>query len=216
MSPTVRTYQLPPTALMPNSPKPLLHYPSFFKESDCTPGHVFKSLQAYRWSARWLVRYGHNQVSHYHSAVHECMVVLSGSAKILFGVADLEGQEGSSGPDGIQEEGGILLDARVGDVFVLPAGLAHKTHHPSPAAELLRLSPGDGHDVSDEEMGAAMEKIELSGFTMIGAYPKDGNDWDFAVGGDSEGGYESVWAVPNPEYDPVLGDSDEGICGLWR
>lgn len=101
-------------------------------------------------------------------------------------------------------------------MFVLPAGLAHKTHHPSPEAELLRLSPGDGHNVSDEEMGAAMEKIQLSGFTMIGAYPKDGNDWDFAVGGDSEGKYDGVWAVPNPEFDPVLGKSEEGICGRWR
>lgn len=89
MTPTVRTYHLPPTALMPNSPKPLLHYPSFFNESECTPPHVYKALQHHGWRARWLVRYGRNQISHYHSGVHECMVVLSGTAKILFGVADV-------------------------------------------------------------------------------------------------------------------------------
>lgn len=214
MAPDVRTYRLPPTALMPNPPKPLLHYPSFFNPSDCKPPHVFKMLQDHGWRARWLVRYGHNQESHYHSGVHECMVVLSGSAKILFGVADVDGEDG--GPDGVQEEGGILLEAHVGDVFVLPAGLAHKTHHPNPPGELLRLSPGDGHDVSDEEMEAAMEKIELSGFTMLGAYPKRGDDWDFAVAGESEGQYEKVWAVPNPEFDPVLGKSEDGLCGRWR
>lgn len=209
MAPEVRTYILPPTALMPNSPKPLLHYPSFFRRSECTPGDVFKRLRDNNWRARWIFRYGHDQDSHYHSGVHEAMVVLSGNAKILFGVADV-------GLEGIQEEGGILLEARVGDVFVLPAGLAHKTHHPSPPGEFLLLSPGDGHDISDEDMGTAMEKIELTGFTMIGAYPKHGNDWDFALAGESEGHYEKVWAVPNPEYDPVLGKSEEGICGRWR
>jgi len=145
------------------------------------------------------------------------MVVLSGSAKILFGVADLgdEGEHGS-GESMVPEEGGLLLEAHVGDVFILPAGLAHKTHHPNPAAELLRLSPGDGHDVSDEDMEAAMGKIQLSGFTMLGAYPKKGNDWDFALGGAHEGRYEEVWSVPNPELDPVLGNSEYGLCTHWR
>lgn len=136
------------------------------------------------------------------------MVVLSGRAKILFGVADVGGED-------TQEEGGILLEANVGDVFVLPSGLAHKTHDPDPSAPLQRLSPGDGHHVDDEEMRAAMSTVQLSGFTMLGAYPIDGNEWDFAMGGDSQGRYEEVWSVPNPEYDPVLGKSEEGICTQW-
>ncbi|RYP02021.1 hypothetical protein DL764_005989 [Monosporascus ibericus] len=205
----VQKYQLPPTALVPNSPKPLLYYPVFFKESDCTPSKVYEVLNSNGWQVRWLIRYGLNQQSHYHSAVHECMVVLSGSAKILFGVADLGGEDSG------QEEGGILLEANVGDVFILPAGLAHKTHDATPPAEVLRLSPGDGHNVSDDEMQITMGNVQLSGFTMLGAYPRHGSDWDISVGGDSKGKYDRVWSVPNPENDPVLGKSEDGICGHW-
>ncbi|TPX09850.1 uncharacterized protein E0L32_008872 [Thyridium curvatum] len=206
----IRKFTLPPTALMPNSPKPLLQYRGVFKESEVTPSNMYKVFKGNGWLGRWIFRYGSTQESHYHSAVHECMVVLSGSARIRFGVADTGGKD-----DG-HEDGGILLDARVGDVFVLPAGLAHKTHGASPPAEFMLLSPGNGHDVGEEEMEAAMAKIQLSGFTMLGAYPRNGRDWDFAKGGDSEGRYEEVWAVPNPERDPVFGDSDTGILAEWH
>jgi hypothetical protein len=37
----VKTYTLPPTALMPNSPQPLLHYPGLFSnKDDCTAEKV--------------------------------------------------------------------------------------------------------------------------------------------------------------------------------
>ncbi|CAI4219558.1 unnamed protein product [Parascedosporium putredinis] len=194
MAPRVDKYFLPPTALMPNSPKPLLHYPSFFTPDECTPSNVYKILRNNGWRARWLARYGPNQPSHYHSAVHECMVVLSGSARVLFGVADL------------------TEDIIGGDVFVLPAGLAHKTHDPSPVSEFAWLSPGDGRAPSDEDMEAVMSTVQLSGFTMLGSYPQAGEDWDFAVGGESEGQYEKVWSVPVPERDPVQGEQRVGYA----
>jgi uncharacterized protein YjlB len=49
---------------------------------------------------------------------------------------------------------------------------------------------------------------------MMGAYPV-GSEWDFAVGGESEGVYQRVWEVAKPERDPVLGNGEEGLCGLW-
>lgn len=217
MAPRVDKYFLPPTALMPNSPKPLLHYPSFFTPDECTPSNVYRILRSNRWRARWLARYGPNQPSHYHSAVHECMVVLSGSARVLFGVADLTEDitGGSSKTENAMEEGGLLLDAHVGDVFILPAGLAHKTHDPNPVSEFAWLSPGDGRAPSDEDMEAAMSTVQLSGFTMLGSYPQAGEDWDFAVGGESEGQYEKVWSVPVPERDPVQGGAEGGLCTHW-
>jgi uncharacterized protein YjlB len=42
-----------------------------------------------------------------------------------------------------------------------------------------------------------------------------GSEWDYAVGGDSEGEYQQVWDVAKPEKDPVLGDGKEGLCSLW-
>jgi hypothetical protein len=52
-------------------------------------------------------------------------------------------------------------------------------------------------------------------FMMMGAYPY-GGVWDFAVGGDHEGREELVWRVAMPGRDPVLGESEEGVLGLWK
>jgi uncharacterized protein YjlB len=135
------------------------------------------------------------------------MVVLTGTARIRFGVADVSD---STSPESTSEEGGIELEANAGDVFILPAGTAHKTYETSPAASLKLLTPGDGHAVDLE----GLEGVELEGFTMMGAYP-EGSHWDHAVGGESEGVYQQVWDVAKPERDPVLGDGEEGISGLW-
>lgn len=186
----VRKYQLPPTSLIPNSPRPLLHYTRHL--SDKSPVAIWDLLRSNGWQVQWIFRYGPTQQSHYHSEAHECMVVLTGTAKIRFGVADAE-------------DGGIVLDAAPGDVFILPAGLAHKTFDAEPVAEFKLLSPGDPREVDDEQMRVFMEGGKLSGFTMMGAYPGDGSRWDFAVGGESEGGYDKVWAVPVPAKDPVMG-----------
>lgn len=135
------------------------------------------------------------------------MVVLTGSAKIRFGVADISS---NTSPAASSEEGGIELEASAGDVFILPAGTAHKTYDTLPEAPLKLLTPGDGHATDLEDL----ESVKLEGFTMMGAYP-EGSEWDHAVGGDSEGVYQQVWDVPKPEKDPVLGDERGGLCGLW-
>ena len=56
-------------------------------------------------------------------------------------------------------------------------------------------------------------ELEISGFTMMGLYPR-GMTWGWSEGGDHVGQYNSVWNVPNPEFDPVLG-SNGGINELW-
>lgn len=134
------------------------------------------------------------------------MVVLTGTARIRFGVADTSHDNSHPG----KEEGGIELDASPGDVFILPAGTAHKTFNTVPESSLKLLTPGDGHAVDLE----GLKGVEPEGFTMMGAYP-EGSVWDFAVGGESEGVYEAVWSVPKPGKDPVLGGQDGGLCGLW-
>ena len=153
------------------------------------------------------------------------MAVLSGTATIRFGVGDTDHNDLEASTYGdAKEAGGIELTANAGDVFVLPAGTAHKTFDTTPAAFKL-LTPGDGHGLdiseinggmgSEEAENEVLRRIELTGFTMIGSYPKDGSRWDFQIGGEDEGKFENVWAVVKPEMDPVLGKADEGLCGTW-
>ncbi len=144
------------------------------------------------------------------------MTVLTGSATIRFGVADTSSDLDESTHGSAQEAGGVELQAKAGDVFILPAGTAHKTFDTSPKAEFVLLTPGDGHGIDADDPRKALSEIELDGFTMIGAYPRNGGGWDFAKGGENEGEYEKVWSVPLPEQDPVLGDAREGLCGIWQ
>ena len=213
----VTKYYLPPTALIPNSPQPLLYYPKLlFTNPSESPLSVYDTFSSNGWQAQWIFRYGPTQDSHYHSAAHECMAVLSGSARIRFGVADTTSDLEDSTHGSGKEADGVEIDASRGDVFVLPAGTAHKTFDTRPDAEFKLLTPGAGKDVRPEDMRHALAEIELDGFTMLGAYPRGGSSWDFATGGEHVGKYEEVWSVQKPENDPVLGKAVEGLCGQWE
>ena len=141
------------------------------------------------------------------------MAVLSGTAIIRFGVADTSEDLNANTYERAWEDGGLELEAAAGDVFVIPAGIAHKTYDAKPDAEFKLLTPGTGHDIEagDRDIKDTLAKVQLSGFTMMGAY--SGGDWDFVRGG---GAYEKAWAVPKPEFDPVFGKSPQGLCVTWR
>ncbi|ETN42985.1 uncharacterized protein HMPREF1541_02143 [Cyphellophora europaea CBS 101466] len=211
----VKKYNLPPTALIPNSPQPLLHYPGLLQDLDCNAPGVHDTFTKNGWKTQWIFRYGPSQRSHYHSRAHECMVVLSGRATIRFGVADTSADLSASTHGPARESGGVEVPAQKGDVFILPAGTAHKTFDTTPG-EFKLLTPGDGHGIEAGNAREALGSIQLDGFTMIGAYPVGGGEWDFAKGGEDEGAYEKVWAVPKPESDPVLGQAPEGLVGQWK
>lgn len=220
----VKKYHLRPTALIPNSPFPVLHYPSFLPAGDEHDGTQQQQsiaarfhglLSRHGWQAQWIFRYGASQRSHYHSAAHECMAVLTGSATVRFGAADTTGDMHENTHGRGWEDGGVEVAARAGDVFVIPAGVAHKTFDTRPEAEFKLLTPGDGHGLP-EDAGDILDEIELDGFTMLGAYPVDGGPWDFAEGGEGKEVFERAWAVPPPTLDPVLGESTEGVRGLWK
>ena len=209
----VKKYSLPPTRLIPNSRYPLLHYPNILPSP--SPTEVYDIFSGNGWDVQWIYSYGRTQKSHYHSAAHECMAVLSGEATIRFGVADEPGADLEESTHGkAREDGGVEVKAKVGDVFVLPAGVAHKTFDAEPEGDLKLLTPGDGHRIASDDVAKVLEGIELSGFTMIGGYPEGGR-WDFAVGGEHTGKFEEVWGVPKPDRDPVLGSDPAGLTGLW-
>ncbi|KAK3175533.1 hypothetical protein K4F52_010189 [Lecanicillium sp. MT-2017a] len=206
----VNKFFLPPTDLIPNSPRPLLQYKKVLQTpanaSHCDPVEVYDLFNDNGWKVSWIFRYGATQKSHFHSQAHECMAVLSGAARIRFGVADTSADLDENTHGTAWEAGGVELDAEAGDVFVIPAGVAHKTYNTQPSAEFALLTPGRGHGLGTDDPKAALKKITLDGFTMMGAY--SGGDWDFVEAG---GNYEQVWAVPKPECDPVLGKDERGL-----
>lgn len=143
------------------------------------------------------------------------MAVLSGSATLRFGVADTAADMDENTYGSGREEGGVEIEARAGDVFLIPAGVAHKTFDARPEAEFGLLTPGDGHSVAAEDVRGALDGVEISGFTMIGAYPVDRGSWDFQKGGEDVLDREKVWSVEIPECDPVLGKSQDGLLRYW-
>lgn len=52
--------------------------------------------------------------SHYHSTTHEALAVFRGNARLRFGVSNND-----------NADNGIELTVNVGDVIVIPAGVAH-------------------------------------------------------------------------------------------
>ena len=149
------------------------------------------------------------------------MVVLSGTATIRFGVADTTDDMEANTYGDARESGGVEVEAKVGDVFIIPAGVSHKTYDAKPVEEFVLLTPGDGHRIATREgpggeagdVRRVLEETKLSGFTMIGAYPQ-GEEWDSKTGGEDEGRFEDVWKVQKPERDPVYGVKG-GLCELW-
>lgn len=163
------------------------------------------------WKVSWIFRYGPTQQSHYHSKAHECMAVLSGTATIRFGAADTSEDLDENTHGSAWESGGIELEAEAGDVFVIPAGVAHKTYNAKPDGEFALLTPGRAQGIEARDVKKVLADVVLSGYTMMGAY--SGGEWDFVKSG---GDYEKVWSVPKPKYDPVFGESGQGLGKEWR
>ncbi|KAF2220997.1 hypothetical protein BDZ85DRAFT_297692 [Elsinoe ampelina] len=216
--PEIHRYHLAPTTLIPNSPLPLLHYKHFFPPTT-SPGPIFDLHERNSWTINWIYRYGPTQPSHYHSLTHESMTVLSGRATIRFGAADLSPDLDANtwGKAGVDfEAGGVEVRAEKGDVFIVPAGVAHKTYDAEPGAGFALLTPGRGKGVEAGDRRGAVEGVVLEGFTMMGAYPRGGVEWDFVEGERGRERRERSWGVGRPGRDPVLGEEKRGICGTWR
>ncbi|KAJ5100258.1 hypothetical protein N7456_006310 [Penicillium angulare] len=209
-------YNIKPTKLIPNSPKPLIHYKGcFLRDGKVDPVLAYDTFKSNGWDPQWVTRYGSHQRSHYHGQAHEVMAVLSGPGAIRWGVADLDDDSDKHTYGGANEEGSLHMQANVGDVFVIPAGITHKNYNPYTASTRdATCLTGDAHYIESEDPRKLVGELPLIEFTMIGAYPT-GSTWTWEEGGDHVGRYESVWNIPNPVRDPVRGDQG-GINKLWR
>jgi uncharacterized protein YjlB len=75
------------------------------------------------WSAAWVNGiYAHH---HYHSTAHEVLGIVAGWVRVRLG-----------------GEGGKTVELRVGDVVVIPAGVAHKNEGASPDLVVVGAYPG--------------------------------------------------------------------------
>lgn len=107
----VSKHQIPAYKLLPNTSiqrKPLLIYHGAFQGTA-------SQIEAHLSSVGVVVpqwRYTMYSTTHFHSNTHEVLSIFSGSAKLCFG--------GEDNPERLETV------AEKGDVFVLPAGVAHR------------------------------------------------------------------------------------------
>jgi len=182
---TAKTYLLKEYQEFPNSSQhglPLVIFRPFANGdgdgSSLDPNQVEKLLGSNGLQAAW--RYGMYPFDHYHSNTHEVLVPYSGTAELAFGH--------SESPSCIHHT------ARAGDVYIVPAGVVHRSMSQS------------------------------SDFQMVGSYPVDGVDWDNCRGGKSEQTsklWERVKELGRKEnrleLDPVYGeDKDAPLFQLWK
>jgi uncharacterized protein YjlB len=115
--------------------------------------------------------------AHYHSTTHEGLGIFRGNARLRFGISDDDNSDDA-----------VILNVKVGDVVVIPAGVAH----------------------------CALK--ESGGFCMVGSYPevqliglklmKGAAQWDMCYGdSDVRAHQEKIAKISIPENDPVEGKS---------
>lgn len=175
---------------------------------------AFDEFKKNSWDVQWVTRYGQYQRSHYHGTSHEAMIVISGPGRIRWGAADLS-EDWKEHTYGTAHEGGALeIEANTGDVFVIPAGVAHKSYDPSATEESFGYLDGAGQGTKGDQLRTALVEVPPLGFTMMGAYPR-GFSWTWQEGGDNDGNFQKVWDIPNPALDPVKGEKG-GVHEHWN
>ncbi|KAJ5263664.1 hypothetical protein N7478_011269 [Penicillium angulare] len=186
-------YDIKPTKLIPNSPKPLIHFNGcFHRGGKVDPVLAYDTFKSNGWDPQWVTRYGSHQRSHYHGQAHEVMAVLSGPGAIRWGVRDLDDDSGNHTYGGANEEGSLHMQANVCDVFVIPSGITHKIYNPYTATTRdATCLTGDAHYIESEDPRKLLGELPFTEFIMIGAYPM-GSTWTWEEGGDHVGRYESV------------------------
>lgn len=153
----------------PNNERlPLILYRNAVNNADQDSASIIENLfSKNHWVGSW--RNGIYNIHHYHSTAHEVLGVYSGSASVQLG-----------------GEQGIICELHIGDVVVIPAGVAHK-----------RLKSS-------------------ADFRVVGAYPTGQTwDMCYGKKGERPKTDQNITDVPTPQTDPVLGDEGP-LLDLWR
>jgi uncharacterized protein YjlB len=151
----------------PNSVLPLVAFQGAFDLAGGDLAHRIEEVFAANgWGGGW--RNGVYGFHHYHSSAHEVLGVYRGSARVQLG-----------------GEHGIAVRIAVGDVVVIPAGVAHKN------------------------LGASPD------FAVVGAYPDGQRwDMNYGKAGERPEADARIARVTLPRMDPVHGAGGP-LLGLW-
>ena len=165
-----KTFRFKDDGAIPNNPDlPAVVYAQAVRlDHAADPAAVLEELfKANQWGESW--RNGIYDYHHYHSTAHEVLGIYSGSASVQFGA-----------------EGGIVQKVHVGDVIVIPAGVAHKN------------------------LGASED------FGVVGAYPEGQQwDLLRGKPGEREKAEANIKRVLLPKRDPVQGEGGV-LLRLWN
>lgn len=150
-------YYLKDDGVFPNSSLPLLHYVGVVRLSPHSPRILEAIFRHHDWTNSW--RNGIYNYHHYHSTSHEVIGIYAGSCEAVFG-----------------GDGGVQLHLAMGDVLIIPAGVAHKC---------VRAS---------EDFGC------------VGAYPEGRDfDINTGKPGERPATDERIRKLPLPKLDPLYG-----------
>jgi len=165
--PDVTVVPLTDDGTFPNNDRlPLLVYRAAFVPEARSASAIEAVFRRNRWGGAW--RNGIYGYHHYHSTAHEALGIARGSARVQLG-----------GPEG------EIFDVEAGDVFILPAGVAHKNR------------------------GAS------SDFLVVGAYPEGQDwDMNTGQPDERPQADQNIKQVPLPAKDPVYG-ADGPLGTRW-
>lgn len=155
----ITTHTLTANGSVPNNAAcPLIVYAQAVALHGPDPASLFEALFAeHGWPPAW--RNGIHPYHHFHSTAHEVLGIYGGEVSVCFG-----------------GEGGLEIDAKPGDVIVVPAGVGHK-----------RLAVRG-------QLG------------VVGAYPHGQRpDLCTANEADTHLHVQTIGRVPRPGLDPVSG-----------
>ena len=140
-----------------NENLPLIIYKGAIRIEEGDASAIEKLFSENQWGGCW--RNGIYPYHHYHSTAHEVLGVYKGTAKVQLG-----------GPEGIESE------VKMGDVIIIPAGVAHKN------------------------LGASDD------FACVGAYsPGQQFDMNYGKAGERPEADQNIQKVELPSTDPVYG-----------
>lgn len=128
------TFFVKPTPHVPNSHLPVVVYRGAL--DDTSPDNILKTIEPNGWlkGGQWKTF----KTVHFHSNAHECYGIIKGSSTYRLGKSDLDADKDDNGV-----ESGTTFFAQAGDVFVLPAGVAHCSIDSDGDYEYIGLYPGE-------------------------------------------------------------------------
>jgi uncharacterized protein YjlB len=155
------TFVFESNGIVPNNPSlPLVIRRGALSPSEDDPAKSFQATFARNgWTNAWLGTI--HDYHHYHPNTHEVLGVVSGSAQIRFGGED-----------------GELLSVKVGDVMIIPAGVAHALINGGDGFAVVGAYPGgsDYETIRDDPGALAGSQQRISGVALPNADPVDGPD----------------------------------------